>query len=158
VVQQNSKEAKVKQILTVLVCVTILITWNPIAQAQASSLESVWDIFWLEAAVGAGVSLAGALAGVGLGEMGICGNDPLMCAVWGNLLGGITGVAVVGGIYEVKGNLWLAPVLGMVGGFMGLAMDMFFYAISQTEMSFLITTHILTGIFTALGYNLWASL
>jgi hypothetical protein len=147
-----------KQILAVLVCLAFVMMWSPVAQAQESSLNSVWDVFWLEAAAGAGASFAGAFVGVMLGESGICGSDPLMCAMLGNLVGGIAGVAVVGGLYEVKGNLWLAPIFGIVGGFMGLTVDLIFTAISQQSSDFLISTYIFTGLFTALGYNLWASL
>ncbi len=117
--------------------------------------NSVWDYFWLETLAGTVGAAVGFYGSFGLEQIGVC-SDGLMCAMTLNALTATVGVAIVGGLNDVEGNLWLAPVGGILGSFLGGIVDLIIA--SSTKQNAYYTIHSITGLFSAVGYNLGAKL
>lgn len=132
---------------------SLLVVFSINVQAQTEA--TIWDFFWLETLAGTAGAAVGFYGSFGLEQIGVCG-DGLMCAMTLNAVTATVGVAVVGGLNDVEGNLWLAPIGGLLGSFIGGLADLIIA--SSTKQDAYLVIHPMTGLLAALGYNLGAKM
>lgn len=102
--------------MKIIVFLTLALLMAVNFDIEAQTEVTMWDYFWLEALAGTAGAAVGFYGSFGLEQMGVCG-DGLMCAMTLNAVTASVGVAVVGGLNGVEGNLWLAPVGGLLGSY-----------------------------------------
>ncbi len=105
---------------------------------------------------------AGAAVGNVLGGLaasaGACDGDGVTCGILiGPPIGAVMGVWAVGALNGVNGNLWLAPIGGLLGAATGIWGDLIWQLSIQSD-SPLWFTYTFSGLGAALGFSLGASM